>query len=409
MGTGGNPSVPFLFLFDMSDLRRQVFEDVYKVYDIFENFFGEEHVDLQIPSGPTDERLESLATYHSIDQIRNHFNYVRARIYIWWPKVQVTNENGKSVIITDLYAQVVIAIDGKIPFEYPGFKLNRSSYPAIQLASNYMHSHVCDIPISNFTIFQEVCMGRGPIRDTITQLRSENDETTWMLFCQELSYYVQVESLAGIPYHQLESIGIGKRYLEYSNAWYLNYLCALYGMRSCKQAYHDMFNEFMKYYARHNHLNFNYVNRTFVLGTHLADFHIDISNAFINFFNDNIDRWPSVDKDKLFTAGILKKVLISGNNVMKMERQNHHDLEGHKGKLVLTFKGKEIRLRIFDDEKDAKTSESTLLNANIANHILWQMMRIINFRYDNKHDNKGTRENDSQGEAARTRKRVCLL
>ena len=72
-----------------------------------------------------------------------------------------------------------------------------------------MHSHISSIPFGNFTFFQSPCTGSGPINNTICSLSRDFDANLWRLFCLELSKYVEVESIAGTPYHRLEGLTRG--------------------------------------------------------------------------------------------------------------------------------------------------------------------------------------------------------
>jgi len=193
-------------LYTISELRQKLFGPVYDVYEIFKNFYGEEFTDLQ--EMPSDEELSDMLrqfwdiqpmgtnSYELDDEdyatLKSRYDNTRAIIMVWWPSVTVSNENDRSILIHDLYARVDITPDGRIPYEMTGFKLNRTTFTDVQFESGYIHSHVpsrCGLPN-----FQNPCLGRGPIRNTIADLKNNYEEALWMLFCQELSLYVTVES-----------------------------------------------------------------------------------------------------------------------------------------------------------------------------------------------------------------------
>ena len=52
--------------------------------------------------------------------------------------------------------------------------------------------------------FRLPCLGSGPIRRTITLLQIDMD--LWQLYCR-IDNYMQTESIKGIPYIKLESLG----------------------------------------------------------------------------------------------------------------------------------------------------------------------------------------------------------
>ena len=215
--------------YTVNQLYQHLFEKPLSIYDTFKGFFGEDFVDMQsknpssikeylfakicdeefiikgskeedfnIPFEVSDEQLEEL------EAVSENKRFI---IYVWWPRVTVTNEYDKSVNIQDLYAKIEIQNDGCIPYECCGFRLNRATYTREQFVSDYLHSHIRAIPKNDFTKFMEPCLGTGPIRNTIVTLKNNYDETTWMLFCQELSVYVTVESIIGGPWRRMENIG----------------------------------------------------------------------------------------------------------------------------------------------------------------------------------------------------------
>ena len=218
--------------YTVNQLYQHLFEKPLSIYEIFKGFFGEDFVDIQTHQGReltsfkeylcakicdensfSNEAIEEICnqsfevTEDQLTDLENTVKDKRFIIYVWWPRVTVTNEYNKSVNIQDLYAKIEIQNDGTIPYECNGFKLNRATYTREQFISGYMHSHINIIPKNNFTQFQIPCLGRGPIISTIGTLKNDYDEATWMLFCQELSMYVTVESISGGPYRRMDNIG----------------------------------------------------------------------------------------------------------------------------------------------------------------------------------------------------------
>lgn len=133
-------------------------------------------------------------------------------IIVYWPAVVVTNENGGSETIFDLFAQVPLKEDGKHLREK--FKLMRTTYTLRQARSGYTHSHISST--TSLGTWGSPCLGTGPINNTIHTLQNDPcsfDElrTFWELFCRELDDYTQVESLRGGPYIRLETIGANTR------------------------------------------------------------------------------------------------------------------------------------------------------------------------------------------------------
>ena len=390
-------------------------EKVKDTYDIFKSFFGEEHVDLQPHSAflTFENNKDSIGLYMSIGKdtkaIKKDEKYgsvydiseetlknIEARyanqiynIFIWWDKVTVTNEHDKYVVIQDLYAKVQINMNGTIPLESVGFLLNRATYPEIQFRSGYLHSHINGIPKSDFTYFNAPCLGSGPIIQTILTLKNEYDEAMWMLFCEELSKYVTVESLTGGPWRKLESIGV--RTVDYRYGGYM--LRTVYPFLNHRLEVEELkkhLKEFIKYYLENGHLSISYQYGYYTVGTPYYDYIIDISNAFIDFYNSYLNRFiPHISN--LFEIGLLNKALVDNGQFYTPSYGSGFysgDIKMYQNKYVLTFKGKEILTKIIPKEEGSEEYTSTILDSDFAIYLLKKILTVINYRYKNEHTGK---------------------
>ena len=157
---------------------------------------------LTVPDNLIERVLEVLTDTSVVDYLgRAHFNGIF--ILVHFPRVKITNENDKFVYANHMYAKICVSYNGSM---INRFTLNRAEYSYDHISSDYMHSHIPGIPLSNFTNFMTPCLGSGPIRSTISNLNREYDEDLWGLFCLELDKYVHTESIAGGPYRRLENI-----------------------------------------------------------------------------------------------------------------------------------------------------------------------------------------------------------
>lgn len=381
--------------YTVQELHGKVFEGAYRTYGVFRDFFGEENVDLQdvTPLDTFEANCNELDTSALTDegllaQLRKLYGDARPCIYVHWDKVTVTNENDKSTEIRDLYAQVPITPEGTMPYESKGFKLNRSTYSQAEWAGNYMHSHCYGIPKDNVTKFVSPCLGTGPIRGTILELKRSGDEAEWMLFCQELDMYVTVESLAGKPYFYLEELG--NPHTGPASGWMHNGYRAVYSHEdrsnprtgSLSTACGDTFyGDFVEYYLRNGHLKFNYANNSFSVGMDYFTFMMDISNCFVRFFNERCHNEGAYNQ--LVTNQVLLHVTIEGNRFYR-DGSDYISPAALQGKRVLTFKGKDILLHITGERKDRQCS--VLLAHYLAMHILANILKVINYRYKNEYD-----------------------
>lgn len=381
----------------INQLYDNLYQKVYDVYGIFTDFFGEEYVDLQKNNTETDFKKDIAyhvlsLKIHDVDydkvfdipddiysKIENFVQSKRVTIYVWWPQVTVTNENNKSVGIQDLYAKIEIRLDGTIPYENVGFLLNRATYTKEQFLSDYMHSHIQKIPREDFTTFMSPCLGKGPIKETIGTLKNTCNEIMWMLFCQELSMYVTVESIAGVPWKRLESIGATNVSCQYHD----------YGRISDISMFKQLFSEdilrnFLKYYLKHGHLTISYRNGQYTYGMSYFDYIIDISNSFIDFYNLYFGKSSDMT-ERCFFNRLLNTVLISNGKFYDCDNPlSTASYNRYIGRHVLKFKGRDICLNILDNVNTDAT-QVILVDSKFAMYVIDRILKVINYRYINKY------------------------
>lgn len=379
-------------LYTFEELKHKVYEKIYAVHEIFVNYFGDDYVDLQTET--LDNELShalsgSRNDYYSvpderIEEIKGRINNHYAIILVYWPSVTVTNEYGRSIDITDLFAKIKINLGGKIPYEYEGFTLNRSSYTAVQLASDYMHSHISHIPTDNFTMFQSPCLGRGPIRGTITTLKIDNSDVFWMMFCEELARYVTVESIAGVPYRRLENVGKKHKSCEFS------------GFASYRLMLNEVphyYKDFIKYYLTHGHFRANFSNGMYVCGMGYYDYMVDISNAFIDYYNLKLRKLPCAEEAR----ALLHTVFVANNGFYDFGSNGVSSVEQYVGKNVCTFKGQEYNITIINAQQEGEEETySLILSQKLAMFILISVLKLINYNFKNGNNREENTSSSSQ-------------
>ena len=392
------------------------------MYKVFQDFFGEDSVDLQ--NLPDDSEI--LGAFDSFDIEESEYEhvynipddrlaalitslgYAKPFILVYWPRVRVTNENDKSIVIQDLYAKIELDAKGYIPTENKGFLLNRATYPMEQWVCSYLHSHINSIPKGYLDQFQSPCLGTGPIRETINSLRasiSEGfDETKWMLFCHELSLYVTVESLVGVPYNYLEKVHLNNVLSSYGK------YDEIYGM--ALDNFSNVFplaelKEFILYYLHNGHLAINYQNGVFKVGMSYFDYIIDISNSFIEYFNSHFDNKQIAQH--CFDYHVLYHSIASNGHFFDPNSLNLiPDVSQYVGKKVCTFKGMDITLRIMEPSKE-ESQKTTVLNHGLAMYILNNILKIINYRYTNEYTKQHSGNNNTAALPATIGQRVYYI
>ena len=419
----------------MNELIESKIEELYsllmdkpnQVLAIFNDFFGEDKVDMQgfisvdelkswlsvtpiyryISRESLDMSMEDYDTYSSqsltdlrgevldlvLDQlcsreIVSYIGYIRFSsgfILVHFPHVRITNEYNRFVDINHLYAKVGVLHNGSMNGY---FSLNRAEYTYLHISSGYMHSHVSVIPTSDFTKFQTPCTGTGPINDTISNLSNEFDSDIWRLFCLELSKYVEVESIAGTPYHRLENLGT-------SNMGAGEDVFRVVNQLRYEDSIKEMIKEFVSYFIKQGKLKFNYANGSYSIGMSFTEYILVISNEFIDWYNKkfNNKEWKYTFST-LKRSDILKEGIIANNKIYyENSRRNVNSCAAYNGQRMCTFKGKDVLINIVDINEVKEDNKSIILNTNIALYILSKILRVINYRYGKaeQRDQEGNR------------------
>lgn len=307
-------------------------------------------------------------------------------ILVHFPHVRITNEYNRFVDINHLYAKVNILHNGSMNGY---FALNRAEYTYLHISNGYMHSHVGSIPISDFTQFQTPCTGTGPINDTMSNLSREFDSDIWKLFCLELSKYVEVESIAGTPYRRLENLGTSNMSTIESVFKVINHF-DYYG-----DGIEEMIRDFVSYFIKQGKLKFNYANGSYSIGMSFTEYILVISNEFIDWYNKKFN-----NKELKYTfgtlkrKGVLKEGIIANNKIYyENSRCNVNSYAAYNGKRMCTFKGTDVLINIVDINEVKEDNKSIILNTNIALYILSKILRVINYRYGKaeQRDQEGNR------------------
>ena len=398
-----------------------------QVLAIFNDFFGEDKVDMQgfmsvdelkswlsvtpisnyASRESLDMSMEDYDTYSSqsltdlrgevldlvLDQLcsREIVDYIgdtrfsSGFILVHFPHVRITNEYNRFVDINHLYAKVKVLHNGSMNGY---FSLNRAEYTYLHISSGYMHSHVRTIPTSDFTKFQTPCTGTGPINDTISNLSNEFDSDIWRLFCLELSKYVEVESIAGTPYHRLENLGT-------SNMGTGENVFRVVNQLRYEDSIKEMIKEFVPYFIKQGKLKFNYANGSYSIGMSFTEYILVISNEFIDWYNKkfNNKEWKYTF-DALKRSDVLKEGIIANNKIYyENSRRNVNSYAAYNGQRMCTFKGKDVLINIVDINEVKEDNKSIILNTNIALYILSKILRVINYRYGKaeQRDQEGNR------------------
>lgn len=420
----------------MNELIERKVEELYsllmdkpnQVLTIFNDFFGEDKVDMQefigvdelkswldvtpISEYTSRELLymseEDYNTYkwHSLTELEGEVlntvlnqlcskwvvdnigqkKFSSGFILVHFPHVRITNEYNRFVDINHLYAKIKVLYNGSMN---GCFTLNRSEYTYLHISNNYMHSHVSSIPTHDFTQFKSPCTGTGPINDTISNLSREFDSDIWKLFCLELSKYVEVESIAGTPYHRLENIGTSNRTAENGVFKVINRI-DYYGSSVI-----NLIKDFVSYFIRQGKLKFNYANGSYSIGMSFTEYILLISNEFIDWYNKKFNnKEVTYSFDSLKSYKVLKEGIIANTKIYYENTYcNVNSYAAYNGKKMCTFKGVDVLINIVDLNEVKEDNKSIILNTDIALYILSRILCVINYRYGKaeQRDTEGNR------------------
>jgi hypothetical protein len=378
-------------MIDREIFVKEIYEDLLvlpkQVLSIFTGYYGEDNVDLQgIPNiedvasfidrkCSTNIRFNQCIEAKEVDLVKptvieNKFNNLF--IIIRFGDVTVTNEYDRSTEIKELWAKVMITTEGTIKGY---FQLNRSEYNILELHWDYLHSHVHHIPTSDFTQFQDCCLGYGPIKHTMGSLMAQFDEDTWGLFCFELEKYTQVESIEGAPYRKIED-------MKYRSNQVTNYpVESSLLLNSDENA--KIIKSFTEYFLSNNELQFNFYNGSYGIAMHFTDFLIHISNSFIEWYNKEFNaKRVSFTMSALKEKSIISTYSIKDKKIYQLDGRSNTNYSEYNGKKVCIFKGETIRIRV-TDESNADNNNTTLLHIGTASKILTEILKFINFKYGN--------------------------
>lgn len=296
-------------------------------------------------------------------------------ILIYFPRVTVTNEHDKSIEITKLFVRVVVDEDCLL---VGTFTMNRSEFTVDQFKSDYLHSHICGIPVKsggNASDFSAPCLGTGPIRQTCTTLNNEFSEEFWNLFCRELSLYVTRESLEGVPYKHLERVGIN------NGKW--SKMDLEPNFHSTPLLEDHVITQFIRDILKDMPFRFNYVNGSYSVAMSPFEWYIAISNKFIEWYNSRDKEFREIVNYRDY----MMEVKIEGFSIyyqIDSLYRNNSNISKFIGQRVCTFKGEEVSLSITGIDQHLKDENITLvLNPEFCQHILAYILKIVNFGYGN--------------------------
>ena len=307
-------------------------------------------------------------------------------ITVHFPKVRVTNEYDKFVDIQDLWAWVIVNVDGKLT---EAMKLTRSTFPYSHFKAHYAHSHLPHVYKNEIGGWRHPCLGHGPLNDTQSTLARRYDKNIWGLFTFELAQYVTVESISGGPYVRLESIGKGDLAGGLGCFRLDNTTCI--GNRG--DFLGKMLMRFIKYYASQNKISVKYVDGEYQFGENPVDACIHLSSAFITWYNRRA--FGSATPADLHD--ILKPYIIADGKIYCKHTNDGcsvQDALDINGRRLFDFKGQPVTLKIIVENELVDNDNTYMLFPGwLLDQIVSYILGIMNFKHSKSN---GERRQNSQ-------------
>ena len=233
--------------------------DLHKIYDIFEEYYGEDRVDIQYINQETLNQIISLPL--SYPKKVSIFN-----IIVYFPEITITNDYKETHTIYDTYCKISVSADGS----YREFKIARATLDKQEYLTGYVHSHATTSPRLATGVWRDFCFGSSIICDTLREV-SLNKLDSWSLFCLQLDELLKVESNEGIPYKSLNTI-----YSNEENSFIKN-------KYSVSFTHTVLSSQDVEYLLSNYNFKFEIVNNTVAIAEHMTDFAINISKLYLDY------------------------------------------------------------------------------------------------------------------------------
>jgi hypothetical protein len=276
--------------------------------------------------------------YHIKDNLIKYPKQTEVTIHI--PEKEVTNEEGESTIIYDVYVRFYI--DKYVQYHYPkvsNLKVARSTYTENEIKTGYIHSHVPKSrDIIDFSKFHKPCLGSGPLGTTISYIYTgEYNIKIWNLFALELNLFLGTESLTGGPYIRLSTLKGGNK----------KFLFPLYEndkLSGISKKFKNMIATVLpEILNRDNLIGFNGCN--YFLTESLEDFIININKEIAKKFSeDNEYKKLSIKEYKLNDKG---ELILIENKLNQIAIDEIENLTSD-----FKFKDERIPIKVINSEND---------------------------------------------------------
>lgn len=271
--------------------------------------------------------------HHVLMEYLDNCAFGRYSIVIRIPEAMVKNEKSESEKIYDVF--LILKFIGSSCDISGSIYMMRSTFTDRQYISGYVHSHI-NTDRKNICSPERICLGAGPIVTTLDRLAVNNhSEDLWRIFFWELDKVVHTESLQGIPYKHLASIGTR------------NEADVIGDTRCCPASTilesQTEFREFARKFVQEENIRTGYHYGKYTVDEQPMKWWIKVSNAFIRYVNTS---WTE-GRRYLHPAKVADGRICSYSSVVLPDTV-HDKID------VINFNGKVYNLKILKDPKMEK-------------------------------------------------------
>lgn len=311
---------------------------------------------LAIMSENIEKLKEILYDYYGEDRVDIVPNSTGYDIIVWFPVVTVTNEYGENTTVRDLFVKFSVTVDGRMVI-LP--RMGRSTFTVNECASNYRHSHCSyGIPTSS-NDYGTLCFGTGPINSTMSSLALSFDEGLWTLFCGELDLYTKTESIAGVPYRRLSTIGAGYK----AN---MRITCSM--VKDTRVGVYDF--QLYKWLVERYDIPVVYDSGRYKIAMSDIDFILLVSKAAFDYDDEhNTRHWHNMSQRYILKNG----ELYTSGNTSSMSPGVHNDI-------YITFKGVNKPLVITAPSNES-ISYVSVLGIGAISWMYSTITQLVNYKY----------------------------
>lgn len=341
-----------------------------RVYSLFKEYFGEDRVDMQNNS-----------------------------IIVWWPEVLISNEYNESHTIKNLYAKLSVDNHGSL---IGRFQLNRTEYTYSEWVSGYKHSHVPRISYyeDGCKYWEDPCLGSGPIRETCCQLNLGYDEDVWRLFIFELDQYVGHESVEGVPYIRINTIGVEQTPVSYTE-WHIPRVNVILPNTYDRELLKAIVQGLSKAIIVQKPFRFNWIDGCYGIADSPLNIVLKVSNIFIDWYNNLPSSEQSVISAYISHESlpkVIRKCKIVNNTIFRKINSGVHSSVNLIGTKILLFKGEDKFLDITNlpgEEEEPQENFFNILDPRLVMYIIHRILRTINYRFNGKDKERASRTTEA--------------